>query len=294
MNFKISTNTTLLYSLNYKKNVNSSTGYTGYTGYTGPAGAGGVLGFYGAFYDNSTQSFTASSQTTILFNSTIENNNVSISQFSNVGLFIGVGSGTNTLAYSINSTGWTGLGTTIFTTSGNAIVYGNNMWIAGGQGTNSIAFSTTGNAWVGLGNTIFSTSGNGIIWTGTKFVAVGNGTSNTIAYSTNGTTWTGLSLSIFSSAGFSVTINNSSTIIASGYGTGGILWFGTHYTVGVGKRTNDGISFSNTPRNFSKVVVNNTGLYIGQQRGVNQYGNSIYYSYTLLDRVCHTYLIPIE
>ncbi len=161
--------------------------------------------------------------TPIKFNTTVENNNISITNYSTVGVFVAVGSGTNTLANSLNATGWTGLGTTIFSTSGNTAVYGNSIWVAGGQGTNSMAYSNNGTTWVGLDTTIFGTSGNGIIWTGTKFIAVGDGLSNTISYSTNGLTWTGLGTSIFYS-GNSITTNGNTIVSGGNVKTNKILY----------------------------------------------------------------------
>ena len=87
-----------------------------------------------------------------------------------------VGSGTNTLAYTINdSSSFIGLGNFMFTISGNAIVYNNtNTWVAVGQGSNSVAYcaSKLANVWSGLGTTILN-KGNGVTWDGTNFIISG-------------------------------------------------------------------------------------------------------------------------
>ena len=143
------------------------------------------------------------------------NGNVIVSSgVSSLSTFVAVGKGLNTLAYSNNNaTIYTGIGATIFTTSGNSLTKNVNLWVAVGSGTNSIAYSSNGINWTGLGTTIFTVA-NSITWNGTYFVAVGSG-NYTIAYSSNGTQWTGLSNSIFYSVGNGIT-SNGSFLIASG------------------------------------------------------------------------------
>ena len=67
------------------------TGATGATGATGPQGPGGVLGFYGSFYDTTTQSVgSANTPTAMTFNTTAENNGVFITSSSHI-LFANAG-----------------------------------------------------------------------------------------------------------------------------------------------------------------------------------------------------------
>ena len=113
-------------------------------------------------------------------------------------LWVAVGSGTNTFAYSTttNGTAWTGVSNTIFTI-GNAVATNTNtnMFVAvGSGGTNSIAYSQDGINWKGVdsSNTIFK-NGTGVAWSGNLnlWVAVGSsgvGT-NTIATSQDGIIW---------------------------------------------------------------------------------------------------------
>lgn len=149
-------------------------------------------------------------------------------------LYVATGSSTsiNKLSYSYDLNNWIGLGTTIFSTSGNGLACNGTMWIAVGAGTNTIAYSYNGITWTGIGTSIFSTAGNSVAWNGSMWVAVGSGT-NTIATSTDGITWTGCGATIFNVAGNSVAWNGNMWL-AVGYGTyhsyatstNGIAWTG--------------------------------------------------------------------
>ena len=150
-------------------------------------------------------------------------------------LWVAGGQGTNTLAYSNNGTTWTGLGTSIFSTSGRIIGWNGSMWVAGGSGTaHTLAYSTNGTTWTGLGKTICNNGCYGIAWNGLMWVAVGEGTVYTIAYSTNGTTWTGVlnSTSIFSIVGRGIAWNGLRWVAAGqgtnslAYSTNGTSWNG--------------------------------------------------------------------
>ena len=144
----------------------------------------------------------------------------------------------NTMAYSTNSgTTWTGLGSTIFTIQGLGMCYGNSLYIATGQGsTNTLAYSSNASTWTGLGTTIFNLSGNSVAWSSTLtlFVAVGMGAVNTMAYSANGTQWTGLGTTVFAYQGLGVSWSGN-YFVANGYGTNSISYSsnGTVWT-GVG------------------------------------------------------------
>ena len=106
-------------------------------------------------------------------------------------MWVAVGSGTNTIAHSTDGISWTGLGTSIFSTSGNSVEWNGELWVAVGEGTNTIAYSTDGINWTNSsnGNTIFTTKVKGVSWNGNMWVATGNGT-NSIAYSYDAITWT--------------------------------------------------------------------------------------------------------
>ena len=74
-------------------------------------------------------------------------------------LWVAVGQGTHTLAYSYNGISWVGLGTSIFSTAGNGVAWTGSGWIATGQGTNTLATSLDGLTWVGQGTTTFTVAG---------------------------------------------------------------------------------------------------------------------------------------
>jgi len=106
-------------------------------------------------------------------------------------MWVAVGAGTNSIAYSYDGITWIGLGIGIFSTSGNGIAWNGVMWVAVGSGTNTLAYSYNGIVWTGLGNAIFSTQGKAVAWNGSMWVAVGSGT-NSIAYSNDGIIWIGI------------------------------------------------------------------------------------------------------
>ena len=145
-------------------------------------------------------------------------------------MWVAVGSGTNSMAYSYDGITWFGLGNSIFT-SGNGVAWSGSMWVAVGSGTNTVAYSYNGITWMGLGTGTFSVSGNNVAWNGSLWAAVGSGT-NSIAYSYDGVVWTGLGITtpLFTSSGNGVAWNGSRWV-ATGtggntilYSTDGITW----------------------------------------------------------------------
>ena len=105
-------------------------------------------------------------------------------------IWVGVGSGRNTLGYSYDGINWVGIGATIFGTSGNNVYYSttNSLWIATGTGTNTLATSVDGINWTGRGTTVFTTAGGKITYYNNLLIGVGEGSSK-IASSTNGISW---------------------------------------------------------------------------------------------------------
>jgi hypothetical protein len=116
-------------------------------------------------------------------------------------LWVAVGTGTNTMARSLNGITWVATTPTPFTTSGTGLAWNGILWVATGTGTNTVAYSSDGITWTGLGLTVFGTAGNGVNWNGRLFVATGIGTNN-LSYSSNGVNWTGVTTtSIFATQG---------------------------------------------------------------------------------------------
>ena len=82
-------------------------------------------------------------------------------------MWVAVGKGSNTIAYSLNMLDWTGLGSTLFSIQGNSVHYYKNKWIVVGSGAeNTIGYSYDGFKWKGLGKSIFSVQGNSCAYNG--------------------------------------------------------------------------------------------------------------------------------
>jgi len=153
---------------------------------------------------------------------------------SNTKYIVGLGSGSNTLSYSIDGTEFISNGSSIFTTQGNNSFWSSDLCVAVGQGTNTIAYSSNGKDWTGIGTSIFSVSGNVIINNTIRWVAGGNGATHTLAYSNDGINWTGNNKTIFTTICKYISWSNSlSLFVAVGQGTNtiayssdGISWTG--------------------------------------------------------------------
>lgn len=107
-------------------------------------------------------------------------------------LWVALGNGTNTIAYSSDGQNWNGLGSIIFA-QGRGVAWNGRIWVAGGDagGANTLAYSYDGQNWTGLGTSNFTTGSYCFAWNGQLWVAGGSG-GNTLAYSYDGQNWTGL------------------------------------------------------------------------------------------------------
>ena len=162
-------------------------------------------------------------------------------------IVVAVGSGTNSIAYSLanppTASSWVGIpnSANTFTGQGWNITYANGTWVAVGEGTNSIAYSTMtppiASSWVGIPSSnqqpiinTFTTRARDITYGNGAWVAVGDGT-NTISYSLanppTAESWVGIPISysptIFGNIGCSITFGNG-TWVAVGNGTNGIVY----------------------------------------------------------------------
>lgn len=160
---------------------------------------------------------------------------------------VATGSGTtNTLAYSNDGLVWSGLGKTVFSTTGYSAEWNGRLWIATGEGGNTLAYSSNALQWTGLGASLFSESGRTVAWNGSLWVAGGLGRNHTLAYSYDGTSWSGLYKTTFSTACYSIAWNGSlwlaagtntvvgTAVVVSGtiaYSINGINWTNTGTTV---------------------------------------------------------------
>jgi hypothetical protein len=125
------------------------------------------------------------------------------------------------LAYSTNGLSFTGIGTSVFSTSCRAVIYSDQLclWVAVGTGTNRIAYSEDGVTWTGsaTGNAIITGTGFGVHWSSLQstFVAGGStaGGAAVLAVSGDGVNWvqpttsTFSTMTQFSDITFSTTLN---------------------------------------------------------------------------------------
>lgn len=207
-------------------------------------------------------------------------------------LWVAIGSGTNTMAYSSDGQNWTGLGSSIFA-QGRGLAYNGRIWVAGGDGggTNSLGYSYDGLTWTGLGKSIFNSGCYDFAWNGKLWVAGGgNSGTHTLAYSYDGINWTGTGNLIntwtnsvayngkmfvavgngtvnmvYSYDGINWTTNHSSLFIQGVC----VRWNGTMWIVGAGINTSstyiaysyDGINW--TAVTNSKTLINHENGLIG-------------------------------
>ena len=144
----------------------------------------------------------------------------------NGSIWVAVGRGTNSIAYSKDGINWTGVGSSIFLHSGRAVKYDskNTKWIATGQGGNTFAQSYDGILWEGLGN---NSQVDGKVmaldFNSTMYVACGEGTRQ-LAYSSDLITWT--------------------SVVPSPYQRGrGVVWTGRNWVTSGSKGTGTGTIF---------------------------------------------------
>ena len=100
------------------------------------------------------------------------------------------GSGSNSLAYSVDGIQWTAINTSLFSHC-NKAVWNGTLWVVVGAGTYWVATSPDGLCWTGRESAMM-TECYDIAWNGTYFVAVGVG-SSLMAKSLDGITWTSVS-----------------------------------------------------------------------------------------------------
>ena len=207
---------------------------------------------------------------------------------------IAVGSGVDSIAYSLDGNKWTGA-SNIFSIDCCGVAWNGSIYIAVGHGVVSpIAYSYDGITWYPSSNatSVFGVNSgfNGIAWNGTRFVVVGYNSSFYIGYSSDGINWSiastngtifsgsnaysvawngsrfvavggGPSKISYSSDGISWTAsNNGSTIFNSGE-VYGIAWNGKNF-VAVGFGSN-GVGYSSDGITWTKSVSGSNLLTIG-------------------------------
>lgn len=114
-------------------------------------------------------------------------------------LSIACGSGSTSLAYSLDGIQWTAVKSSLFTTRCNKAVWNGVLWVAVGAGSYWVATSYDGISWTGQ-NSSLMTECYDVAWNGSYFAAVGvNNSAAGLATSADGITWTSVSIaSVFS------------------------------------------------------------------------------------------------
>lgn len=100
---------------------------------------------------------------------------------------IACGSGSCSLAYSIDGIFWNAINTSLFTHC-NRAVWNGVLWVAVGSGQYWVATSPDGLCWTGRNDSLM-TECRDVAWNGAYFVAIGSG-SSLMATSADGITWT--------------------------------------------------------------------------------------------------------
>ena len=135
-------------------------------------------------------------------------------------MFVATGSGSNTLAYSIDGKSWVGLGNTVFSTGGASVAWNGSKFVASGQGI-TMAYSVNGIKWVSalpnpyyylpFENSYLDVMGNSNV---TLYGSAAYVTGSTAFVTPN---QTGLASYIWTQQGVSW-MASASTVLAGGYG----------------------------------------------------------------------------
>ena len=201
-------------------------------------------------------------------------------------MWLALGEGTYTAAYSYDGKFWKPVTSSPFTDVGHAVAWCQNRWVAVGEGGGTIAYSYDGFTWYRL--SAFTSRGNGVACNGALWVAAGEGT-NRLLHSVDGKVWLPMTAEIFSDAGNAVAFNGVMWIaVGSSSGTipnntiatslDGLTWegqglsvFNTHgyaiawsgYAwVAGGENTGQGrLAYSRDGRNWSIITAGITGFH---------------------------------
>ena len=188
-------------------------------------------------------------------------------------MFICVGTGTsasNCIIYSYNGINWFSTGQSIFTTTGNDVVWNGSLWIAVGQGTNSIAYSYNGLNWTGLGTSITSQA-NSIAWNGKLAILTH---ANGVAYSADGISWTSITSVFSNGTAYGIAWDGSrwqlgSSTSTSAYSYTGLNW--TTYTASSGRTQTN--SFASTYKIIPRAYIQHPSVATGAGQNTIAYSD---------------------
>ena len=198
----------------------------------------------------------------------------------NGSMWVAVGNGSNTIAWSNDGISWTGLGTTYIDAIGHAVASSGTRWVAVGNGTNKVVYSDDGISWTDTnGSSLFVTcwcvASNGTMW-----VVGGDGGGNTMAWSNDGISWTG--------------VGNIFRTQCRGVAWNGQMWVAVGYsdTTGYSPTDYEVIAYSSdgiiwdTDTNGSSIFDNlvysvawNGNVWVAVGQGLNQTPGKVGYSY---------------
>ena len=175
-------------------------------------------------------------------------------------MFVAVGEGITTIAYSADGISWSNITTPgIMGLRGTAVAWNGKFWVASGEGgTHTLAYSADGVTWTGQGSGLFGTTVRGLVANmsaGTTLIPTNYTTPSTaavpiyvttgalsnnisMAYSLNNQTWTGITNPVFALQGNSIAYTSNGIWVATGaggntlaYSTTGTVWTGLGSTV---------------------------------------------------------------
>lgn len=161
-------------------------------------------------------------------------------------IWVAVGRGTNTVAYSHDGVNWTGGGDIIFTgdatSGGEGVFYNGDRFLAFGSGTqNTLAYSENGINWIATGTSLFSTlskgggaiTQHGVVSIDGKVLVVGESNGSSINHSANGIDWGYIGTTIFQTTALDVAYNGKIWVAVGdgindtiGYSYDGVNWVG--------------------------------------------------------------------
>jgi hypothetical protein len=103
-------------------------------------------------------------------------------------MWVAVGEGTNSIAYSSDGTFWTGVAgsTSLFNNYGAGVAWCGSLWVAVGSGSFQIATSPDGINWTGLSSSVLSANGNRVAWNSGKGSVKINGGGGTLSLNAYG------------------------------------------------------------------------------------------------------------
>jgi hypothetical protein len=183
-------------------------------------------------------------------------------------VWVAVGEGTNSIAYSYDGYTWYGLGATLFTIRGRAVHYNGSRFVACGEGTTKIAYSNDGITWVASTDQMNTASYTLTYGKGVWLCGGVHATDRHILYSDNGDSWASLPTNAMSTSASVTGLTFDGEMFVAVTSGSAAVWY-----------SQDGAEWSQTSTTLtttSTVVWNGTRLVFG---GVGAAGANIQTSF---------------